>query len=43
MKSFSLADFQFVMLDENAALLAYTVIQDAVCGGKTGAPKARAR
>ena len=41
-KSFSLADFQFVMLDENAALLTYTATQDAVCGAKTSAPKVRA-
>ncbi len=41
-KSFSLADFQFVMLNENAALLTYTAMQDAVCGGKASAPKVRA-
>lgn len=33
-KSFSLADFKFVMLDKNAVLLTYTATQDAVCGGK---------
>lgn len=33
-KSFTLADFKFVMLDKNAVLLTYTATQDAVCGGK---------
>ncbi len=41
-KSFSLADFKCVMLNENAALLTYTAMQDAVCGGKTSASKVRA-
>jgi len=41
-KSFSLADFKCVMLNESAALLTYTAMQDAVCGGKTSAPKVRA-
>ena len=33
-KAFSLADFKFIVLDENAVLLTYTATQDAVCGGK---------
>ena len=41
-KSFSLSDFQFVMLNENAVLMTYTALQDAVCGGKTNAPKVQA-
>jgi len=41
-KSFSLADFKYVMLNENVALLTYTAMQDAVCGGKTSVPKIRA-
>jgi thymidine kinase len=34
-KSYSLDNFKFQMLDKNAALLTYTAMQDAVCGGKT--------
>ena len=34
-KSFSLDNFKFVMLDKNAALLNYAAMQDAVCSGKT--------
>lgn len=34
-KSFSLNNFKFVMLDENAVLLTYTTMQDAVCSGET--------
>jgi len=30
--SFSLSDFRFTRLDENAVLLTYTADQDAVCG-----------
>jgi hypothetical protein len=41
-KSFSLSDFKFVMLNETAALLSYTAMQDAICGGKTSASKIRA-
>ncbi len=41
-KSFSLAGFKCVMLNESAALLTYTAMQNAVCGGKTSAPKVRA-
>lgn len=41
-KSFSLADFKCVMLNENAALLTYTSVQDAVCGGQKSASKVRA-
>ena len=33
-KSFSLADFKFIVLDKNAVLLTYTATQDAACGGK---------
>jgi hypothetical protein len=32
--SYSLTDFNFTMLDENAVLLTYTATQDAVCGGE---------
>lgn len=32
--AYSLADFQFFILDKNAVLLTYTATQDAVCGGK---------
>lgn len=34
-KSFSLNNFKFVMLNKDAALLNYTAKQDAVCLGKT--------
>jgi len=34
-KSYSLDNFKFVMLDKNTALLTYTGMQDAVCNGKT--------
>lgn len=33
-KSFSLDNFKFVMLDKNATLLNYAAMQDAVCSGK---------
>ena len=33
-KSYSLADFKFLVLDTNAVLLSYTATQDAVCAGK---------
>lgn len=32
--SFSLSDFSFTRLDENAVLLTYTADQDAICGGE---------
>ena len=41
-KSFSFDNFKFVMLDENAALLTYTAMQDAVCNGETIPAKVRA-
>jgi hypothetical protein len=41
-KSFSLSDFQFVMLNKDAVLMTYTALQDAVCGGITNAPKVQA-
>ena len=41
-KSFSLSNFQFVMLNENAVLMTYTALQDAVCNGKTSVPKVQA-
>lgn len=41
-KSFSLDDFRFVVLDENTVILTYTAIQDAVCGGEKVTPKVRA-
>ncbi len=34
-KSFSLDNFKFVMLDKNSALINYTAKQDGVCSGKT--------
>lgn len=40
-KSFSLDDFKFVMLNESAVLLTYTAMQDAVCNGKTLPAKVR--
>ncbi len=33
-KSYSLENFKFLMLDKNSALLSYTAAQDAVCSGK---------
>ncbi|MEO8431484.1 MAG: nuclear transport factor 2 family protein [Acidobacteriota bacterium] len=41
-KAFSLANFQFVMLDQNAVLLTYTATQDAVCNGKKAPAAVRA-
>jgi hypothetical protein len=41
-KSYSLDNFKFVMLDKNAALLTYTATQDGVCGGKKIPSKVRA-
>ena len=41
-KSFSLDNFKFVMLDKDAALLTYTAMQDAVCNGKTIPAQVRA-
>lgn len=32
--AYSLTDFNFTMLDEDAVLLTYTATQDAVCGGE---------
>ena len=34
-KSYSLDNFKFVMLDKNTALMTYTATQDGVCSGKT--------
>ena len=34
-KSYSLDNIKFVMLDKNAAMLTYTAMQDGVCSGKT--------
>ncbi len=34
-KSYSLDNFQFVMIDKDSALMTYTAMQDGVCGGKT--------
>lgn len=34
-KSFSMDNFKFLMLDKNSALITFTGIQDGVCGGKT--------
>jgi len=33
-KSYSLDNFKFLMLDKNSALITFTGMQDAVCGGK---------
>ena len=41
-KSFSLDDFKFVMIDKNAALITFKAMQDAVCGGKTQPSAVRA-
>lgn len=41
-KSVSLDNFKFVMLDKDAALMTYTATQDGVCGGKKIAPQVRA-
>jgi len=40
-KSVSLADFQFVLLNKNAVLLTYVANQDGVCGEKRLSPKVR--
>ncbi len=34
-KSFSLNNFKFVMLNKDTAMMTYTAMQDAVCSGKT--------
>ncbi len=34
-RSFSLDNFKFLMLDKNSALITFTGMQDGVCGGKT--------
>jgi len=34
-KSFSLDNFKFLMLDKNSALITFTGMQDGVCSGKT--------
>jgi predicted S18 family serine protease len=41
-KSFSLHDVKFVMLDQNVVALTYTATQDAVCNGKKAPAKIRA-
>ena len=41
-KSYSLNDFKFVILNENTVLLTYTAMQDGECGGKKIASKVRA-
>jgi hypothetical protein len=40
-KSYSLDEFKFLMLDKNSALLSYTAVQDAACAGKIQPPKVR--
>jgi hypothetical protein len=40
-KSYSLDDFKFLMLDKNSALISYTAVQDAACAGKIQPPKVR--
>jgi hypothetical protein len=34
-KSYSLDNFKFLMLDKNSALITFTAMQDGVCSGKT--------
>ncbi len=41
-KSYSLDDFKFRMLDENSALITFTAAQDAVCGGEKNPSSVRA-
>ena len=41
-KNFSLDNFKFVMLNENAVLLTYTAKQDAICTGETIPAQVRA-
>ena len=41
-KSFSLDNFKFVMLNENTVLLTYIATQDGVCGGNKLTSKIRA-
>ncbi len=41
-KSVSLDNFKFLMLDKNTALITFTGTQDAVCGGKTQPSTVRA-
>lgn len=41
-KSFSLDDFKFVMIDKDAALITFKAMQDAVCNGKTQPAAVRA-
>lgn len=41
-RSYSLDDFQFVVLNETAVLLTYIATQDGECGGKKLAAKVRA-
>jgi hypothetical protein len=40
-KSYSLEDFRFLMLDKNSALLSYVAVQDSACAGKPQPPKVR--
>lgn len=41
-KSFSLGDFKFLMINKDAALITFTGMQDAACGGKTQPATVRA-
>ena len=41
-KSVSLNDFKFLMVNKDAALITFTGMQDAVCGGKTQPATVRA-
>ncbi|MEO7309399.1 MAG: nuclear transport factor 2 family protein [Chitinophagaceae bacterium] len=41
-KNFALANFKFVVLDQNTVILSYTATQDATCSGKKVSPKIRA-
>ncbi|MEO6254456.1 MAG: nuclear transport factor 2 family protein [Ferruginibacter sp.] len=41
-KSFSLDNFKFIVLNETAVVLTYTATQDATCSGQKVTPKVRA-
>lgn len=41
-KSVSLGNFKFVMLDKDAVVMTFTAMQDGVCGGQKIAPQVRA-
>jgi hypothetical protein len=41
-KSYSLTDFQFVMVDRDSALMTYIAMQNGICSGETIPAKVRA-